>query len=414
METESGFDIVVIGAGIVGLALARALCGQGLSLALIDARAPDSAPLAPLDPESPRFQPRVSALAVASINFLESLGAWHAVSARACPYEEMHVWDAEGTGSIHFSAADVFQKNLGFIVENAVVTASLERQLDGRSDLHQLRPARVAALRREPGDDGHRHTVELEDGRLLRCRLLIGADGANSVVRKGLAFRTEEWDYGHRAIVTTVRTERSHRYTAWQRFMPSGPLAFLPLVNPASSAREEQHWSSIVWSCVPELAEELMALDDAGFAPVLENAFESRLGRIEWVDRRHAFPLRQMHAVDYVEDGVALVGDAAHTIHPLAGQGVNLGLMDAAVLAGVIEDAHARSEDFADLRILSRYQRRRKGPNLGMMALMEGFKRLFESDDLMLRWMRNTGITAVDRLPLLKKELMARAMGLGA
>src|SRR5690606_24148492 len=138
------------------------------------------------------------------------------------------------------------------------------------------------------------------------------------------------------------RTERSHRFTAWQRFMPSGPLAFLPLPDPASSNREEQHWSSIVWSCVPSLARELLALDDEGFARVLETSFESCLGRIERVRRRQEFPLRQMHATDYVEDGVALVGDAAHTIHPLAGQGVNLGLMDVAVLAGVIQDAFDR------------------------------------------------------------------------
>jgi 2-octaprenylphenol hydroxylase len=242
--------------------------------------------------------------------------------------------------------------------------------------------------------------------------LLIGADGPNSKIRQLAGFRTREWDYEHQAIVTTVRTELPHRATALQRFMASGPLAFLPLQAQLAEAGRQQHTCSIVWSLVPERAAELLAMEDVQFASELGIAIEHRLGAIEWTDRRFSFPLRQRHAVDYVQPNIALLGDAAHTIHPLAGQGVNLGFLDVEVLAKELTTALERRRPLADFSILRRYQRARKGHNLGMMGMMEGFKLLFAQDALPIRWLRNAGMSGVDQLGFLKNRLMREAMGI--
>ena len=218
---------------------------------------------------------------------------------------------------------------------------------------------------------------------------------------------TREWDYLHHATVTSVRCERPHQATAWQRFTDDGPLAFLPLAR-----QGDEHWCSIVWSTVPAEAERLMALDDEAFRHELGKAFEWRLGQDTAVDPRICIPLRQRHAKRYVESGLALIGDAAHSIHPLAGQGVNLGFLDAAVLAEVLLHALQRGEQANDVRVLSRYERRRMPHNLAMMAAMEGFERLFQADPLPLRLLRNSGLNWVDELPDAKALFVRRALGL--
>ena len=217
---------------------------------------------------------------------------------------------------------------------------------------------------------------------------------------------TREWDYLHHAIVTSVRTADSHQHTAWQRFTDEGPLAFLPL------EREGEHWCSIVWSVTPTEAQRLMALGDDEFCRDLEKAFEGRLGTVLSADPRVCVPLRQRHAKRYVAEGLALIGDAAHTIHPLAGQGVNLGFLDAAVLAEVLLHAASRGERLADVRVLSRFERRRMPHNLALMAAMEGLERLFQADPLPLRWLRNTGLKWVDSLPEAKAMFVRQALGL--
>jgi 2-octaprenylphenol hydroxylase len=249
--------------------------------------------------------------------------------------------------------------------------------------------------------------VVLEDGDSLQASLVVAADGAESKVRGMMGFHTREWDYHHRAIVATVQVERPHRETAWQRFLPSGPLAFLPLPGAPG-----QHCCSIVWSLRDELVDPLLALDDTAFCAALTQAFEGRLGDVLASSPRYAFPLRQRHAVDYVQSGVALVADAAHTIHPLAGQGINLGLQDVAVLAEEILGGWQRGTAPGQLELLRRYQRRRKGENLLMMTAMEGFKRLFEQQSLPVRWLRNAGMRGVGQLGPLKQQLIRRAMGL--
>ena len=392
-------DLIIVGAGMVGSALALALEHSGLNILIVD-----GGPLSikPFDGAA-AFEPRVSALSAASQRILERLDVWPGIAARrASAYCDMQVWDGSGTGSVHFSAASVHAESLGHIVENRVVQdALLERLHD--SNLGLLGNARLEQLRRS----GDGWLLKLADGRELRSSLLVAADGANSAVRRLAGCATREWDYLHHAIVTSVRCARPHQATAWQRFTDDGPLAFLPLRR-----GDDDHWCSIVWSAVPAEAERLMALDDEAFRHELGKAFEWRLGEVSQVDRRLCIPLRQRHAKRYVESGLALIGDAAHSIHPLAGQGVNLGFLDAAVLAEVLLHALERGEQPNDVRVLSRYERRRMPHNLAMMAAMEGFERLFQADPLPLRWLRNSGLNWVDDLPEAKALFVRQPMGL--
>ena len=392
-------DLIIVGAGMVGSALALALENSGLEILVVDGGPLSVKPFA----ADGAFEPRVSALSAASQRILERLGVWEGIAARrASPYRDMQVWDGSGTGSVHFSAASVHAEVLGHIVENRVVQdALLERLHDSQIGL--LGNARLEQLRRS----GDGWLLTLADGRELRAPLLVAADGANSAVRRLAGCATREWNYLHHAIVTSVRCERPHRLTAWQRFTDDGPLAFLPL-----NRQGDEHWCSIVWSTVPAEAERLMALDDEAFRHELGKAFEWRLGPVTAVDPRVCIPLRQRHAKRYVESGLALIGDAAHSIHPLAGQGVNLGFLDAAVLAEVLQHALQRGEQPNDVRVLSRYERRRMPHNLAMMAAMEGFERLFQADPLPIRLLRNSGLNWVDELPDAKALFVRRALGL--
>ncbi len=393
-------DLIIVGAGMVGSTLALALEGSGLDILVLDASPLEAADF---DPQG-GFEPRVSALSAASQRIFERLGAWPGMSARrVSPYTDMHVWDGSGTGQIHFSAETVHAEVLGHIVENRVVQDALLETMQRRGGQRLLGAARLERLERTP--QGWQLT--LDDGRQLNAPLLVAADGANSAVRRLARCETREWDYLHQAIVTSVRCSEPHQRTAWQRFTDDGPLAFLPLERDG-----DQHWCSIVWSVTELEARRLMALDDVAFRAALGRAFEQRLGEVEEVDPRLCIPLRQRHAKRYVQPGLALIGDAAHTIHPLAGQGVNLGLLDAAVLAEVIEAAMARGERPEDIRVLSRFERRRMPHNLAMMAAMEGFERLFQADPLPLRWLRNTGLKAVQALPEAKALFVRQALGL--
>lgn len=396
METRA--DLLIVGAGMVGSALALALRDSGLNILVVD-----GGPLTvkPFVADAP-FEARVSALSIASQRILERLGVWDGIVARrVSPYSDMHVWDGSGTGKVHFSASSVHAQVLGHIVENRVVQDALVERLHA-SDIGLLADVRLEQMRHS-GDDW---LLTLSDGRTLRAPLVVAADGANSTVRRMTGTATREWDYLHHAIVTSVQTADSHRKTAWQRFTDSGPLAFLPL------DREGEHWCSIVWSVTPEQSERLMKLDDERFCRELENAFEGRLGPVISADPRLCVPLRQRHAKRYIAPGLALIGDAAHTIHPLAGQGVNLGFLDAAVLAEVLRGAVERGERLADERVLSRYERRRMPHNLTLMAAMEGFERLFQADALPVRLLRNAGLKMVDRSAEAKALFVRQALGL--
>lgn len=405
MSEAVTYDIAIVGAGIAGSALAVALAGHGMSIALIEPQ-PLARPELPQSSTVLDFDARVSALTPRSRALLEKLGAWQAIAAyRQCAYEHMAVWDADGTGRIDFDSAELGVLELGHIVENRTIVAALLGRVSQCKDIHCFSPDRLVSCERLAAGPLR---LQLEQGGALEVGLVVGADGAQSKVREMMGFATREWDYGHCALVATVQVAESHENTAWQRFLPSGPLAFLPL----PSGGDEPHLCSIVWSLKEGLVEGLLELDDNAFCARLSRAFESKLGGVVACSARFSHPLRQRHAVDYVQQGVALVADAAHTIHPLAGQGINLGLQDVTVLAEELLAGNARGDYPGQLEILQRYQRRRKGENLAMMAAMDGFKRLFEQRSLPLRWLRNAGMRGVSRLGPLKQRLMRHAMGI--
>ncbi|RMG30596.1 MAG: 2-octaprenyl-3-methyl-6-methoxy-1,4-benzoquinol hydroxylase [Gammaproteobacteria bacterium] len=383
--------VVIAGAGCVGSALACALASRGVPVVLLDPQPP------PQPGARQAVDPRVYALTLASQAVLEGLGAWDAVRPGACPYERMEVWDAEGTGSLRFDAAETGECCLGHIVEPHRILAALaacgerfgvERRRDRVTDF-QVHARHVE--------------VWLASGDRMEAALLVGADGAGSRVRTLAGIPLDVLDYAQTAVVATVRTELPHGRVARQRFMPSGPLAFLPLADGRSA---------IVWTTTPEAAEELLALDEADFCAAVTEAFGRRLGRVLSAEARAGFPLRRRHAAAYVQPRLALVGDAAHTIHPLAGQGVNLGLLDAAALAQVVAQARRRGRDPGALPTLRRYERWRRGDNLMMMRAMDGFRWLFGPRPAPVREVRNLGLRLVDRLVPVKQLLARRAMGL--
>ncbi|NRB37753.1 MAG: UbiH/UbiF/VisC/COQ6 family ubiquinone biosynthesis hydroxylase [Pseudomonadales bacterium] len=403
------FDVAIIGSGIAGSALACALKNSPLSVVLIESgRLPDTIPAC--DNHINGFDARVSAMSLASENFLQELGIWPVIKQRRLQeYQSMMVWDGEGTAEIDFHADEVHSHHLGSIVENRVMVQALVEslQMSKVKLLDQAKVSNIAPI--NDGDYCHLITLEKERQIQVKAKLIVGADGANSFVRSHFGLKTREWDYQHNGIVCTIETQKPHQNTAWQRFMSTGPLAFLPL---SSNVEEDKHFCSIVWSAETEKAEALMALDDESFKQELAEKSEFKLGEILACSRRFSFPLRQRHAINYIDDGVALVADAAHTIHPLAGQGINIGLLDVKVLAEELIKADKLQHRIGDTRVLSRYQRRRKTDNLLMMSVMEGFKRLFGQQNLAISWIRNRGMAAVGRHTLIKRQLIKQAIGL--
>lgn len=383
-------DVLVVGGGVVGASLALALTRQGMRVAVLEQREPR-----PFDPAGDTDL-RVFAVNRASQRLFEALDVWPAMVDRGVsPYQAMEVWDARSPGRIRFEAADVGEPDLGHIVENRVIQWSLWEAL-AAAGVERLCPAGLAGL--EVMSDGV--FAALEDGRTVRARLVAGADGARSRVRALAGIGVDSTRYGQHAVVANVTTGRDNAATAWQRFLPSGPLAFLPLADGRSS---------IVWSTGSAHAERLLALDDAEFCAQLGAAFEWHLGPVTATGPRASFPLAGSQARRYVRARIALVGDAAHTIHPLAGQGANLGFADAAALGQVLG---ARPErDPGDLRTLRAYERMRRGENWVMMRAMEGFNALFGSGLPVVEIARGLGLTAVDRLPAVKNGFLRRALG---
>lgn len=397
-------DVLVVGGGMVGAAFAAALAETGLAITVLDAEVPATVADVPAASVH-EVEPRVSALTYATQSLLANLGAWqHIPASRACAYTHMDVWDADGTGTIHFDAADTGTQALGWIVENRTIAAALYQACRQHANIDWRAPVRVTRMSRA----GRGWQVELADGTLFETTLLVGADGAQSQVREQTGFHLRQHDYRHRAIVATVETALPHDNCARQRFMGTGPLAFLPLAD----ANRRHRLCSVVWSCVPQEAERLLGLDDAAFAAEISAALENRLGGVVAVSRRAAFPLIERHADRYVQDQVVLIGDAAHTVHPLAGQGVNLGFLDAATLAEEMAGNLARGLPFDEPLALRRFERRRKLHNLLMQKSFAGFKTLFAARALPVRWVRNTGMTLLDGVAPLKVLAARQAMGL--
>jgi 2-octaprenylphenol hydroxylase len=391
---------LVAGAGVVGLATAALLatgrCADRLRVHVLDARAPP-----PWRAEDVDL--RVYALSRASQQLLESVGAWRSIAARrACAYRRMHVWEGSdpSEGALEFDSADIAEPDLGHIVEDGLIRTALADVLKAARNAEVTTGAAVESLETET----HSAVVRLAGGRTLRGTLLVAADGSDSAVRRLLALPVAAHSYGQTALVTHVASTKPHRETAWQRFLPGGPLAFLPLVDGRSS---------VVWSLPSQRAAELIAAAPDEFVAALTSASAGVLGELTSCSARAGFPLQALHALRYCAPRAALVGDAAHTVHPLAGQGMNLGLLDAAALAAVIEDAVLAGEDPGDARVLRRYERERKGDNLKMLAAFDTLNRLFR----LPAWAapaRGLGLRAVNATAPAKRLLMQQALGLAA
>jgi 2-octaprenylphenol hydroxylase len=391
-KSAAQFDVIIIGGGMVGATLAAALHDKRLSVALIE-------PHQMQVTFDNKFDLRVSAITRASQRIFESLGMWQGMqSLGVSPFREMHVWEQPGSSEMHFDSAELSEPYLGHIIENRVMLASMYETLQQQVNLKLISGLQCSALQKQ--DAGW--LVTLQDGSQVSASLLVGADGSRSWLRQQLGMTVRGWDYAQTALVTYVKTEKSHQQTAWQRFLPGGPLAFLPLLK---------GYSSIVWSTQPQHAEELRGLPEQAFAEALEDAYDSRLGAIIETGPRACFPLRFLIAESYIDEHVALVGDAAHTIHPLAGQGVNLGLSDAASLAEVVIDALNQRQPINSHKVLRRYERWRRSENLSMLAMVDQIQRLFTTQPPVLQWARNTGMGLVNRLAPVKHEVIQHAMG---
>lgn len=386
------YDVAIVGGGLVGSTLACALASRGQNVVMVEAREPDPEPDDTLDP-------RVSAITRASERIFRALGVWSRIpEEQMAAFREMFVWDLPGRGEIRFDSAEIAEPALGYIVENHRLQHALWQCLAEHESVSVHRPANLAELWI------NRSSVILTLGDTeVEARLVVGADGARSRVRELAGIETESGDYGQRAVVSIVFCEQGHRDTAWQRFLATGPLAVLPL---------RAGHACIVWSTEPGHAESLTAMSDKGFDEALNTALDARLGRLTSVGRRLSFPLRWLQASEYVRERLALVGDAAHTIHPLAGQGVNLGLYDAAALAQVIFEAVQRDRDFATRPVLRRYERWRRGYNQLVHASMNGFFWLFGNETPGIRRLRNSGLAATNNFHPLKRLIMRHASGL--
>jgi 3-demethoxyubiquinol 3-hydroxylase len=389
-------DVAIVGGGVVGAACALALVQQGLQVTLIEhAEAPAW--------RSTDADPRVYAFAPDNAALFESIGVWAAVrDARAHPYRRMRIWDAAGGEELRFDADAFAVKQLGWIVEHALLQDRLWAALR-QSNVTVRCPASVVALEQNEDDI----TLELDDGVRVEARIAIAADGGHSTLRELAGIATNTADYGQCGVVAYVATGRPHEDTAWQRFLPTGPLAFLP----CAPWPETQHVSSIVWTLPEAEATRVAGLDDAAFAEAIARAFASRLGDVVPLSKRIAFPLRRQLAETFVAGRVLAIGDAAHVVHPLAGQGVNLGLRDVSALRDAIASAQSRRTDWAAPHRLARWARARRSDATASAYVFSAINRVFSNDDLASTLLRGHALGFAGKLAPLNRALWRHAAG---
>lgn len=381
------YDVVVVGGGIVGLTFACLLAQSGFKILVLERQ------------ESTSSSGRVSALHRASELLLRKIGIWDAIpTSQKTPYVSMQVWDDREGSPIQFNASDMGEPNLGHIVENDALVLQLFHQLQTYASVDICTQAKLLS-----------NTVEVVyeyqgQSHLIHAQLVVGADGSHSFVRTVAGISLREYPYQQTAITVNITTEKPHAATAWQRFLPTGPLAILPLSDP--------HTASVVWSAETQYAKYLMGLEDMQFCTALSSAFEYTLGFMQTTNTRKTYPLIASHAESYVKPRVALIGDAAHTIHPLAGQGLNLGLMDAKALGEIVSLAKNQQKDIGALCVLQRYEQQQRGVNLGMLTLVQAFQWLFSNTWYPAVLLRNQGLAWANKNTLFKNFLMRRALAI--
>jgi 2-octaprenyl-3-methyl-6-methoxy-1,4-benzoquinol hydroxylase len=385
-------EVAVVGGGMVGAAVALGLAQRGFSVTLVEHEAP-----APFEAGSAP-DVRISAISCASVRLLKSLGVWRAVQAMRChPYRRLETWEWE-SAHVTFDAAELKLPELGYMVENRVLQLALWRALQAHSGVQIICPGRLSGMTREQGQT----RLCFDDGQQMTAQLVIGADGAHSRVREWSGIGVQGWQYPQSCMLITARCEQAPGDCTWQHFTPNGPHAFLPLFD---------DWASLVWYDSPSRIRQLQAMTMPQLAPEIHQSFPARLGEVTPL-ASGSFPLVRRHALRYVQPGVALVGDAAHTIHPLAGQGVNLGYRDAEALLEVLGNARERGEAWSDYDVLKRYQNRRRLDNLAMQSGMDLFYAGFSNNLGPLRVIRNLGLMAADRAGAAKRQALKYALGL--
>jgi 2-octaprenyl-6-methoxyphenol hydroxylase len=386
-------DVLIAGGGFIGGALACALADAGLKTVVIEATPPRQT-------LAPAFDGRASAISASSQRLLRAIGVWDLLAADAGPILEIRVTDSDSRLFLHYDHRDVGAEPFGYMVENRTLRRAIQAGLAARPSIRLVTPARIADLERTAGDIEAR----LDDGRRIRAALCVAAEGRMSATRDADPhFRLTRWGYGQTAIVCTVAHEKPHRAIAHEHFLPAGPFAILPLTG---------NRASIVWTERADLAPTMMALDDAAFLDELGRRFGDFLGPLSLIGPRWSYPLSLQFAEPMVDRRLVLAGDAAHAMHPIAGQGLNMGLRDVAALRDVLADAAAAGRDLGEDRVLERYQRSRRFDNHLMLAATDGLNWLFSNDFPPLRLARDLGLAAVNEVGPLKRLFMRHAMGL--
>lgn len=394
------FDVAIIGAGPVGATLAALLAAEGIAAAIVD-----SAPLPPM--ELPAFDGRCYAIALASQRILVRAGIWDRLPEPPCPIRDIRIADGRpgerpSPLSLHFAGEEVGEDAFGWMVEARALRVALNARLPSLPSLSVHAPATASVARDEAGA-----TVSLSDGSRFRARLVIAAEGRASPLRRQAGIRVSTLDYGCTGMVGAIAHERPHNNTALEKFLPNGPFAQLPINGTA----EHPHASAIVWSDRTAIAQRALAMDDAGYGREIARRMGDHLGAIRPIGRRWSYPLSALHAHRYTATRLALVGDAAHGIHPIAGQGLNLGFRDVGALAALIAEAHKVGRDPGSPELLARYQAARRPDALMMLGATHALERLFGNDLAPVRIARRLGIAAVGRIPPLKRFFIRRAMG---
>ena len=399
-------EVLIVGGGLVGRSLAIALAGAGVETILVDRADPS-------DQLAAAFDGRASAIARGSQQALQAIGLWQRVAPAAQPIADIRVSDGRvgqlASGLfLHYDHRDLGAGPLGCIVENRAIRRALHDHCEVLPHLTVLAPETVTALVRGPG----RVSAELAGGGRIAARLAVSAEGRQSALRAAAGIKTTSWSYPQSGIVCTVAHARPHRGVAHEHFLPSGPFAMLPMVDGEDGSGGQAHRSSIVWTERSRLAPAMMALDETGFAAEIARRFGDSLGALRPIGGRWCYPLSLLLAERAVDRRLALVGDAAHAIHPIAGQGLNLGLRDVAALAEALVDARRLGLDIGAADVLARYARWRRLDNLVLIAVTDSLNRLFSNDIGPLRLARDLGLAAVDKLPPLKRLFMRHAMGM--